>query len=174
LSELSKGYRVKTCAEDQVELGMSLLRPARLSPVDFEALIRQRGWQMADAAARWAIQPETLSRVAADPEREIRWDDLVRALPAITRRERAAATAARLQLHPPRPRAAKALPVAPASKEGSPSTPTLPPFAWVDEKDEDFSAYETSGNGFRYQGRQPKHHADDERGRHADRAIQGT
>jgi hypothetical protein len=165
---------VKTCAVDQVELGMALLRPARLTPADFKGLIRQRGWQMADAAARWAIQPETLSRVAADPEREIRWDDLVRALPALTRRERAAATAARLQLYPPRPRAAKALPVAPASKEGPPSTPTLPPFAWVDEEDEDFSAYETSGNGFRYQGRQPKHHADDERGRHADRAIQGT
>jgi hypothetical protein len=76
----------------------------------------------------------------------------VRALPALTRRERAAATAARLQLHPPRPRAAKALPVAPASKEGPPSPPTLPPFAWVDEEDEDFSSYETSGNGFRYQG----------------------
>jgi hypothetical protein len=149
---LSKGYRVKTCAVDQVELGMALLRPARLTPADFKELIRQRGWQMADAAARWTIQPETLSRVAADPEREIRWDDLVRALPALTRRERAAATAARLQLYPPRPRVAKALPVAPASKEGPPSTPNLPPFAWTDEEDEDFSAYETSGNGFRYQG----------------------
>lgn len=106
----------------RVAQGMALLRPARLTPADFKRLIRQRGWQMADAAARWAIQPETLSRVAADPEREIRWDDLVRALPTLTRRERAAATAARLQLYPRRPRAAKALPVAPASKEGPPST----------------------------------------------------
>jgi hypothetical protein len=152
LSRLSKGYCVKKCAVDQVELGMALLRPARITPADFKALIRQRGWQMADAAARWAIQPETLSRVAADPERETRWDDLVRALLALTRRERAAATAARLQLYPPRPRAAKALPVAPASKEGPPSPPTLPPFAWADDEDEDFSSYETSGNGFRYQG----------------------
>jgi hypothetical protein len=152
LYALSKGYRVNTCAVDQVELGMALLRPARLTPADFKALIRQRGWQMADAAERWAIQPETLSRVAADPERETRWDDLVRAMPALTRRERAAATAARLQLYPRRPRAAKALPVAPASKKGPPSAPTLPPFAWVDEEDEDFSSYETSGNGFRYQG----------------------
>jgi hypothetical protein len=151
-SGISKGYCVKTCAVDQVELGMALLRPARLTPADFKALIRQRGWQMADAAARWAIQPETLSRVAADPERETRWDDLVRALPALTRRERAAATAARLQLYPRRPRVAKVLPVAPASKERPPSTPTLPPFAWTDDEEEDFSAYETSGNGFRYQG----------------------
>lgn len=131
---------------------MTLLRPARLTPSDFKALIRQRGWQMADAAARWAIQPATLSRVAADPDRETRWDDLVRALPVLTRRERAAATAARLQLYPPRPRVAKVLPLAPASKEGPPSPPTVPPFAWVEEEDEDFSSYETSGNGFRYQG----------------------
>jgi hypothetical protein len=136
---------------DQVEFGMALLRPTRLTPAQFKALIHQRGWKMADAAARWDIQPATLSRVAADPERETRWDDLVRALPSLTRRERAAATAARLQLYPPQPRAAKALPVAPSSKEGPPSTPTLPPFAWTDEEDEDFSSYETSGNGFRYQ-----------------------
>jgi hypothetical protein len=62
---------------------------------------------MTDAAARWDIQPATLSRVAADPELETRWDDLVRALPSLPRRERAAATAARLQLYPPRPRASK-------------------------------------------------------------------
>lgn len=131
---------------------MALLRPAHLTPSDFKAPIRQRDWQMADAAARWAIQPATLSRFAADPDPETRWDDLVRARPALTRRERAAATAARLQLYPPRPRTAKLLPVAPATKEGPLSTPALPPFAWVDEEDEDFSVYETSGNGFRYQG----------------------
>jgi hypothetical protein len=135
---------------DQVESGMALLRPTRLTPAQFKALIRQRGWQMADAAARWAIQPATLSRVAADPERETRWDDLVRALPSLTRRERAAATAARLQLYPPRPRAPKT--AAPAPEIMSPIPPALPPFAWVDEDEEDFSSYETSGNGFRYQG----------------------
>lgn len=142
---------MKTCAVEQVEIGIALLRHARLKPADFKAMIRQRGWQMADAVARWAIQSQTLSRVAADLERETRWDGLVRSLSTLTRRERAAATAARLQLYPP-PRTAKALARAPAFKEGPPSSPTLPPFAWVDEEDEDFSAYETSGNGFRYQG----------------------
>jgi hypothetical protein len=117
-------------------------------PAEFKALIRQRSWQMADAAACWDIQPATLSRVAADPERETRWDDLVRALPALTRRERAAATAARLQLYPPQSRVAKALLVAPSSKEGPPSTPTLPPFAWTDDEDEDFSSYEKWGMAF--------------------------
>jgi hypothetical protein len=141
---------LKTCAVDQVKSGMALLRPTRLTPAQFKALIHQRGWKMADAAARWDIQPATLSRVAADPERETRWDDLVRALPSLTRRERAAATAARLQLYPPRPRAPKT--AAPSSEVMSPSPPALPPFAWTDEEDEDFSSYETSGNGFRYQG----------------------
>lgn len=78
---------------DQVETGRALLRPTRLTPVQFKALIRQRGWQMADAATRWAIQPATRSRVAADPEREIRWDDLVCALPALTGRAPAAVSA---------------------------------------------------------------------------------
>jgi hypothetical protein len=137
---------------DQVELGMALLRPPRLTPADFKVLIHQRGWQTADAAARWAIQPATLSRIAADPDRETCWDDLVRALPVLTRRERTATTAARLQLYPPRPRATKVLPLAPASQEGPASLPAPPPFAWVEEDDEDDSAYETAGNGFRYQG----------------------
>lgn len=143
---------MKTCAVDQVEMGMALLRPARLSSANFKALIRQRGWQMADAAARWSIQPETLSRVAADPEREIRWDDLVRALPLLTRRERAAVTAARRRLYPPRPRAAKALSAAAASKQEPFNGASQPPFPWADEEEEDFSAYATVGNGFRYRG----------------------
>lgn len=141
---------MKTCSVDQVESGMALLRPTRLTPAQFKAQIRLRGWQMADAAARWAIQPATLSRVAADPERETRWDDLVRALPSLTRRERAAATAARLKLYPPRPRPAKTAPLEPDVVPPSPPAP--PPFAWTDEDEEDFSSYETSGNGFRYQG----------------------
>ncbi|WP_181122361.1 hypothetical protein [Pseudomonas japonica] len=108
---------------------------------------------MADAAVRWNVRPETLSRVAADPSRETRWDDLVRALPQLTRRERAAATAARLTLHPPRPRAC----VEVAEADGpviNPSPPASPPvpLSWADDEDEDLddSAYGT--NGFRYRG----------------------
>lgn len=135
---------------DQVDLGLLLLRPARLSPADFKALIRQRGWRMADAAVRWDVRPETLSRVAADPERELRWDDLVRALPVLTRRERAAATAARLQLCPPRPRAA---PVSVAVVDAEAITPTVPaprPWAWDDEDDDEFESFAPPGDGFRY------------------------
>lgn len=137
---------------DQVASGLALLRPSRLSPSEFKALIRQRGWRMADAAMRWNVRPETLSRVAADPARETRWDDLVRALPQLTRRERAAATAARLALHPPRPRACEvAAADGPVINRSPPASPPAP-LSWADDEDEDLddSAYGT--NGFRYRG----------------------
>jgi hypothetical protein len=132
---------------DQVSYGLALLRPPRLSPVDFKALIRQRGWRMADAAVRWDVRPETLSRVAADSQREIRWDDLVRALPLLTRRERAAATSARLQLFPPSPRARPA----PPRQENAPVQPRPPsmPFDWAEE--EESGDFAPGCNGYRYQ-----------------------
>lgn len=81
---------------DRVIRGMQLLRPKPLAPDEFKALIRQRGWRMADAALRWSIRVESLSQVAADPDRATRWDDLARALPPLTREERAAVSAVRL------------------------------------------------------------------------------
>ena len=137
---------------DQVDTGLQLLRPARLSPADFKSLIKRRGWRMADAAVRWAVRPETLSRVAADPQRDTRWDDLVRALPVLTRRERAAATAARLQLYPPQPRSVPASVPAAEGDAVRPTVPTTPPFAWAEEEDDEFESFAPSGNGFRYQG----------------------
>ena len=140
---------MKTCYVDQVDLGFSLLCPPRLSPLAFKALIRQRGWRMADAAVRWAIRPETLSRVAADPHREVRWDDLARALPRLTRHERAAATAARLQLYPPQPRVRPAASVE-APPPVPPARPTPGPFAWAEDEEEDFESFAPPGDGFRY------------------------
>jgi hypothetical protein len=132
---------------DQAEVGLQLLRPARLSPIDFKELIKKRGWRMADAAVRWEVRPETLSRVAANPQRETRWDDLVRALPPLSRRERAAATAVRLQLFPPLTR-----PTAPV-QEAAPAQPGRPfslPFDWAEEEDE-FASFAPASNGYRYQ-----------------------
>lgn len=135
---------------DQVELGLLLIRPARLSPADFKGLLKQRGWRMADAAVRWDVRPETLSRVAADPQRETRWDDLVRALPRLTRRERAAATAARLQLYPPQPRVRSAASVADPAPV-PPARPAPAPFDWADEEADEFDSFAPAGNGYRYQ-----------------------
>ena len=101
----------------QVSSGYPLLYPPRLSRLEFKALLAARGWRMADAAFRWGIRPETLSRVAADENRDVQWDDLVRSLPPLTRAERAAATRLRLQLAPPRPRR-----VSPASAVSAAST----------------------------------------------------
>lgn len=129
---------------DQVGKGWLLLRPARLSSHDFKQQIHQRGWRMADAAARWDVRPESLSRVAADPQRDLRWDDLVRALPLITRGERAAATAARRQLYPPRPR------LAPTAAAGAPALPPAP-WAWREDEDEDAELGASHADGFRYQ-----------------------
>lgn len=141
----------------QVALGLELLRPARLSPAAFKALLRERGWRMADAAVRWDVRPETLSRVAADPQREPRWDDLVRALPTLTRREQAAVTAARLQLYPPRPRRTPAGMPAPAVAPDAATppaplpSPSRPRFDWADdEDDEEFASFAPAGNGYRY------------------------
>lgn len=75
---------------------------------------------MADVACRWGIQPETLSRLASDPARNAKWDDLARALPRLTRAERAAATAARLRL-------------APTSRKASTSR-SLPPVTAVSDR----------------------------------------
>ncbi|MBA1245546.1 hypothetical protein [Pseudomonas japonica] len=138
---------------DQVAHGLALLRPLRLSPLDFKALIRQRGWRMADAAVRWNVRPETLSRIAADPSRETRWDDLVRALPQLTRRERAAATAARLALCPPRPRARAGLAAADdPSTSPSPAASPPAPLSWADDEEEDLDDSAYGANGFRYRG----------------------
>lgn len=135
---------------DQVEIGLKLLRPTLLSPYDFKLLIRQRGWRMADVAVRWNVRAETLSRIAADATREFRWDDLARALPLLTRREQAAATAARLFLFPPRRRAApvESVDAAPASQE---ATRPLVPLPWGDDEDEDEGPYASLPDGFRYQ-----------------------
>ena len=139
----------KTCAMDQVNIGLKLLRPPTLTPAEFKHLIRRKGWRMADVALRWNVRPETLSRVAADASRETRWDDAVRALPSLLRRERAAVTAARLFLHPPRPRRS------PPGHPDHPLTPAAPtvvalPAPWQDEEEPE--PYASLPDGFRYQG----------------------
>lgn len=139
---------------DQVEHGLRLLRPPRISPDDFKMLIRKRGWRMADVAVRWNVRPETLSRVAADAGRETRWDEMARALPQITRRDRAAATAARLSLYPPRPRSTRTPAGSGPSAEQAlrPATPAQDGFSWTDPDEEECASLEAMDNGFRYQG----------------------
>ena len=149
----------KTCAVDQanirqLERGMTWLRPPPLSPAAFKALIAERGWRMADVACRWAIRPEHLSRIAADAARETKWDDGVRALPTLSRREQTAVTAARRQLvpNPPRSRQVKTgdLSADALAPENAAADGPGRPFSWGAEDDEEDEAMAAEGDGFRY------------------------
>lgn len=127
--------------------GYSLIRPARLDPVEFKALISGKGWRMADVACRWGIKPETLSRLAANPDRDFKWDDLARALPHISRSERAAATEVRLALNPPKKRLRiRNEPKPHAAKQQDPALEVC------DELEERYGTTKQHQNGLRYQG----------------------
>lgn len=139
----------------KVEKGSPFLRPHKLSREAFKALIEQRGWRMADAACRWSIRPEHLSRIAADEERDLKWDDLARSLPALTPFERACVTAARLSLVPPKPRKRKGQPISePAQTEIVEPVDTVvqpdPPFKWEHGDDDDDEVFAPGVDGFRY------------------------
>ncbi|MBC2693550.1 MULTISPECIES: hypothetical protein [Pseudomonas] len=140
----------------KVEKGSPFLRPPKLSREAFKALIEQRGWRMADVACRWSIRPEHLSRIAADEDRDLKWDDLVRSLPALSSFERSCVTAARLSIIPPKPRRRKDQPIGEldqpvaADSAGTAVQPD-PPFKWEqgDDEDED-EPFAPGVDGFRY------------------------
>ncbi|WP_181162410.1 hypothetical protein [Burkholderia contaminans] len=54
---------------------------ARLSPEQFKALVRLKGWQYKELAARWGISTVWVSNVARDPKRAAHYDDAVMGLP---------------------------------------------------------------------------------------------
>jgi len=73
---------------------------ALLKPHEFKAMLRNRGWSMANAAWRWQVSPAHLSRLVADQNRPVYWDDAANGLPTLgrvaalgIRRERLAAEA---------------------------------------------------------------------------------
>ncbi|WP_185634032.1 hypothetical protein [Burkholderia stagnalis] len=54
---------------------------ARLSPEQFKALVRLKGWQYKELAARWGISTVWVSNVARDSKRAAHYDDAVMGLP---------------------------------------------------------------------------------------------
>jgi len=149
----------------KVEKGWPFLRPPKLSREAFKALIQQRGWSMADVACRWSIRPEHLSRITADEDRDLKWDDLVRSLPALTPFERASVTAARLSIVPPKPRQRKSQPTTVAAIVDGKPTPwtveapvdsdnpgpyAVEPFKWEQGEDDEDEAFTVGVDGFRY------------------------
>lgn len=53
----------------------------RLTPEEFKAEYRRRGWSGKALAARWGKHPVSLSKIVNDPERPAHWDDAVKGLP---------------------------------------------------------------------------------------------
>jgi hypothetical protein len=58
---------------------------ARLTPEQFKALAKYKGWKFKMLAERWAVTPEWVSQLSRDPERDIRYDDALIGLPNLNR-----------------------------------------------------------------------------------------
>jgi hypothetical protein len=139
----------------KISRGLLLLRPGKLPRDDFKQLIAQKGWRMADVACRWSIRPEHMSRIAADENRDFKWDDLARALPTLSPNEQAAVKAARLVLVPPAKRQRKTTHVQETSTEtpqavANSAAPTKP-FSWEHDDDDDDDDFSVVGiDGYRW------------------------
>jgi hypothetical protein len=59
--------------------------PQKLTPEQFKALAKYKGWTYRAMAARWEIQPESLSAIARNPHRATRYDDMLHGLPNLKR-----------------------------------------------------------------------------------------
>lgn len=139
----------------KLDKGSPFLRPPKLSRAAFKALIEQSGWRMADVACRWSIRPEHLSRIAADEDRDLKWDDLARSLPTLSAFERSCVTEARLFFIPPKPRQRKGQPVgepvqAVAEEAAGVAVQPDPPFKWEHGEDDEDDAFTPGVDGFRY------------------------
>ncbi len=60
---------------------MSEAATQRLSPVEFKALFKQRGWTGKTLALRWEVSEAWISKILKNPDRAPHWDDAVRGLP---------------------------------------------------------------------------------------------
>lgn len=81
--------------------------PAPLSKAAFHATLRGKGWTLSDFAVLCGVSVATISRIAADPERDAHWLLALQALPPLSRREKQQLLAVRRLLWP---RQAEAMP----------------------------------------------------------------
>lgn len=54
----------------------------RMTPDEFKAEFKQRGWNGKTLAMRWEVSEAWISKIAKNPQRAAHWDDAVRGLPA--------------------------------------------------------------------------------------------
>ena len=57
----------------------------RLTPEQFKALAKYKGWKFKMLAERWGVTPEWVSEVSRDPARDLRYDDALIGLPNLNR-----------------------------------------------------------------------------------------
>ena len=53
----------------------------RLTPDEFKAVFKKRGWTGKSLAARWEVSEAWVSKIVQNPQRAAHWDDAVRGLP---------------------------------------------------------------------------------------------
>lgn len=53
----------------------------KLSPNEYKAEARRRGWTFRALASRWGKSETWISKIANNPERDKHWDDAVMGLP---------------------------------------------------------------------------------------------
>lgn len=59
----------------------------RLTPEEFKATFKQKGWTGRSLARRWGISEEWVSKLMKDPDRPPHWDDAVRGIPDISTKD---------------------------------------------------------------------------------------
>ena len=59
---------------------------APLSPQEWRALLRAKGWKQKELARRWNVSETWISKLANNPERGTHWNDACRGLPDIRAR----------------------------------------------------------------------------------------
>jgi hypothetical protein len=57
----------------------------RLTPEQFKALAKYKGWKFKMLAQRWGVTPEWISAISRDPDRDLRYDDALIGLPNLKR-----------------------------------------------------------------------------------------
>jgi hypothetical protein len=54
-----------------------------MTPAEFKAEFKRRGWTGRALALRWGKSETWISKIANDPARDLHWDDAVRGLPLV-------------------------------------------------------------------------------------------
>ncbi len=60
----------------------------RLTPEQFKALAKYKGWKFKMLAERWGLTPEWVSNISRDPNRDLRFDDALHGLPNLNKLSR--------------------------------------------------------------------------------------